>query len=387
MKTDPLILVAPDFGALDRIARRPEPAVLWPVGHQTLAAHWLDHAVRLGCRRVVIHALDRPAEVRAALGDGGYWSLALEISSQPPPTDAISMVRLPMEGVRTEPTTPGQVLAWWFDLNRRWLEKRNAILVSIDEARADGGWVGPQAKIHPSAKLIAPYWIGAGSEIGPGCEVGPHALISPGCVLEEDVRVDHSLILPRTFLGSHLDVRSKVVDGATLLDLVTGIRVEIHDDFVASSLVPAAPRVAWCERILAAILWLPASLCALSAGPASTETVGLRGGSQIALSTRARGPLLVRRAGWLRHVIAGRLRLVGVLPRAAAPDLPPDSRALLEGVTPGTFALSDLHGVHTAADADEAWHAIYQAAAPAADRTVWRNLVRLCRLRPTSSAS
>jgi len=273
LKNETLILAAPDFGAMDQLARRPDPAVLWPVGGQSFAAHWLDHAVRLGCKRVVLHAVDRPAEVRSALGDGAYWSITLEISSQPPPTEAVPMFGLPTEAESAPPATAAELLAWWFALNRRWLERRDAGAVSIDHAREAGGWVGPHAQIHPTARLVAPYWIGAGTTIGPGCQIGPHALIGADCVLEEDVRVDDSLILPRTFLGAHLDVSAKVIAGSTLLDRVTGTRVELRDSFVASSLAPAAHRVAWTDRILAALRWLPKQLFRLRP---SQQAISLR---------------------------------------------------------------------------------------------------------------
>ena len=74
-----LVLAAPDWHALDTLARRADPPVLWPVGTQSLAAHWLDHAVRLGCKEVVLYCPDRPADVRAALEGGAYWSVKLDL--------------------------------------------------------------------------------------------------------------------------------------------------------------------------------------------------------------------------------------------------------------------------------------------------------------------
>lgn len=252
MNNESLILLAPNFAALATLARRPEPAVLWPVGPQSLAAHWLDHAVRLGRKRVVIHALDRPAMVRAELGGGAYWSLQLEISSAPAPADAIPMHRLPGDLLQSVPQTPAELLHWWFDLNFRWLTGRDPAAVSIDRCRDGRGWIAPGARVHPSALMTPPYWIGAGAEIGPDCRVGPYAVIGPNCLLENDVRLEHSLVLRNTFLGRHLDVRSKIVEGGTLLDFLWGTRVEITDAFIASALVPEGERMPWHERLLAA---------------------------------------------------------------------------------------------------------------------------------------
>ena len=385
MKTAPLILVAPDFAALDTVGRRSDPAVLWPVGGQPFAAHWLDHAVRLGCKQVVLHAVDRPAEVRAALGSGVAWSLQLDIVSGAAPADAIALVGLPGEPAPAAPATPAELLEWWFGLNARWLAARDPAAVSVDHFRG-GGWVGPRARIHPSATLTPPFWIGTGTEIGPDCRVGPGALVGPGCLLEMDVHVENSLVLPRTFLGRHLDLRARIVDGGTVLDRATGTRVAITDKFIASTLGAGVEQVPWHERFLAAVLWLPAVLLALGAGPAVQESVRLPGGKRLELATRTRGTLLARRAGWLGAVIAGRLRLIGILPRDAAPDLMPENRRLLEDALPGVFSLADVHGVHSTAESEEAIHAIYQVTMPESDAVVRRSLLRLCRTRPPEPA-
>ena len=385
MNTDPLILVAPDFAALDTVGRRSDPAVLWPVGGQPFAAHWMDHAVRLGCKKVVLHAVDRPAEVRAALGSGVAWSLQLDVVSGAAPAGAIALIGLPGEPDPVAPATPAELLEWWFGLNTRWLAARDPGAVSIDHFR-QGGWIGPRARIHPSATLTPPFWIGAGTEIGPDCRVGPGALVGPGCLLEKDVHVEHSLVLARTFLGRHLDLRARIVDGGTVLDRATATRVAITDKFIASTLGADVEQVPWHERLVAAVLWLPAVLLALGAGTAVPESVRLPGGKRLVLESRPRGCLLARRAGWLGHVVAGRLRLVGLLPRDSAPDLLPENRRLLEDALPGVFALSDVHGVHSTADGEESVHAIYQVTMPESDARVWKNLLRLCFVRPAESA-
>lgn len=378
-------LVAPDFAALDTAGRRSDPAILWPVGGQPFAAHWMDYAVRLGCKKVILHAVDRPAEVRASLGSGAAWSLHLEILSDAAPSDAIAMVGLPGEMPPTAPTTPAELLEWWFALNSRWLAGRDPAAVSIDQFR-QGGWIGPRVRIHPSALLKPPFWIGAGSEIGADCRLGPDALIGPGCLLEKDVHVENSLVLPRTFLGRHLDLHARIVDGGTVLDRATATRVAIADKFIASTLGPAGERVPWHERFSAALLWLPAALLALGAGAPVLRTVRLPGGNRLNLATRPRGPLLARRSAWLRLVVSGQLRLVGILPREIVADLLPENRRLLEDALPGVFALSDVHGVHSTEEPEESVHALYQIAVPESDALVRKSLLHLFFVCPAEAA-
>jgi hypothetical protein len=327
----------------------------------------------------VIHATDRPELLRARLEGGAYWSLRVEVSPRPAPPDAVPMTGLPGGDQPPEPLDGGAVLRWWLDLNLRWLETRDPAAVSIDRRQADGGWVGPHARIHPTAVLRPPYWIGAHAEIGAGCHIGPGALVGRGTVLDEDVTVERSLVLGDTYLGAHLDVRGLIVAGALLLDPARGVRTQLADPFIAAALKRRPAAVPLTDRLAAALLWLPAQLLALGSGPREGTEASLPGGRTLELRAGGRGPLLARRAGWLGQVVAGRLRLVGPLPRsrAAAALLPPDCRPLLDESLPGVFSLADTQGVHRVDDPEEAAHALYQVAVPGADTAVRRRLLPL----------
>jgi hypothetical protein len=342
-------------------------------------AHWLDHAVRTGRKEVVIHAADRPELLRTRLEGGAFWSLRVEVSPRPAPPDAVPMTALPGATPGSEPADGAAVLRWWLDLNLRWLEGRDPAAVSIDRRQPDGGWVGPHARIHPTAVLRPPYWIGAHAEVGAGCHIGPGALVGRGAVLDEDVTVERSLVLGDTYLGAHLDVRGLIVAGALLLDPARGVRAQLADPFIAAALKRGPAAVPLADRVAAALLWLPAQLLALGAAASPGGEASLPGGRTLVLRTRDRGPLLARRAGWLGHVVAGRLRLIGPLPRSrtAAALLPADCRPLLDASLPGVFSLADTQGVHRVDDPEEAAHALYQVAVPGADAAVRRRLLHL----------
>ncbi len=94
-----LSLLAPNFAEIDTLWRNPLPFALWPVGPQSLLAHWMDEAVRLGMDEVKIYASDRPAEIRRHLEGGAYWSCKVEViplmEDAAAPAEAVRVDHLP----------------------------------------------------------------------------------------------------------------------------------------------------------------------------------------------------------------------------------------------------------------------------------------------------
>ena len=130
--------------------------------------------------------------------------------------------------------------------------------------------------------------------------------------------------------------------------------------------------------------WI-ARLCNPGAGPSET-TVRLGRSRSLKLRSYAKGPLCVRRSGWLRHVAAGNLRLVGVLPRTEDDwkSLSPDTRSALEQAPVGVFALSDLYHCHSPKQPDEWMHAVFQAGSAngIGQRMAWKSLPHIALTTP-----
>jgi hypothetical protein len=92
-----------------------------------------------------------------------------------------------------------------------------------------GVWTGEGARIHKTARVIAPAFIGEYAKIRPravitrASSVGHHAEIDCGTVVES------SNILPYSYVGAALDVAHSVVGFNHLASLRRGVEIEIED--------------------------------------------------------------------------------------------------------------------------------------------------------------
>jgi len=389
-----MVLMVPDWADLDTVVQRLAPPVLWPVGPAPLLGHWMDEARRRGASRVTVHCPDRPQAVRAWVEGGAYWSCPVVVLTSLPkeiPEGAEWLDALPGEARPVAPADGAGLARWWFERQQAWLGQRASHALLLDTPHPGGGWTGPRVRIHSSATLKGPFWIGAQARIGPGCEIGPGTLIGPGAVLDATVRTEQATVLADTYVGRNLELRQVIADGGLVIDVKRGCRVEIGEAFIVSSLARREVKVPWVESLVAALLWPVAWTTSLISG-ANRERVRILAVSlagHIELSEGRRGSLLARRAGWLALVVRRRMRLVGPLPRQESElaQLPPDVSSLLRSSPPGVFSLADLHGSHAAGQGDELVHALYQLSQPGATRLVWHALPRLVRLVPESSDS
>ncbi len=102
-----------------------------------------------------------------------------------------------------------------------------------------GIWVGPNSIIHPSARLTAPLFIGAGSRIGRDVELGPNTVIGAGVVIDNGVTAQQSTVLPHTYVGQFLHLADRVAHQSELIDVQTGVNIQITDPWLLSAADPA----------------------------------------------------------------------------------------------------------------------------------------------------
>ncbi len=362
-------LLVPDWCSLDELWQNTDPFCLWPVGNQPLVAHWMDRAVDEAIDDIEIFISDRPTAVRHYLNSGAYWSRKIKVTpistDDKAPDDAIPLIGLPHDNTIDEPiASSADLLRHWLSLNQRWLEQIDLYKLRVETPLTERGWVGSQVRIHPSAKLVAPYWIQGKSDIGAFAEIGPFACIGANTIIDENASVRNSIVLPGTMVGRNTSLHQVAVEGGLLLDAKHGCRVPITDAFILSNLGQRICKTSIRERLLAISLFVLASpIVALSHIDWTIIEAHDGSGGALELKTGENGCLLARRWHWLREVFKGRMRLIGILPRPLEWNIN-DDRELdqrLKEARPGVLSLSDLHNCHNAYEPNEWIHASYQA--------------------------
>ncbi len=104
-----------------------------------------------------------------------------------------------------------------------------------------GIWVAEGARIHPTARLVAPAFVGERARVleravVTRCSaVEHHAVVAPGTVVEG------ATVLPHTRVGAALDLAHTVAGLGRVINLRRAVEVEVEDPRLLSAISPHAP--------------------------------------------------------------------------------------------------------------------------------------------------
>lgn len=146
--------------------------------------------------------------------------------------------------------------------------------------KGPGGWFARNAKVHPTARIFPPVYVGENSVVGAGVQLGPQAAVGSGCVLDANCRVANAVVLSDSYVGQLLDLSDVIVARDRLIDGRAGTAVTVRDPAVLADL--AAP----CFRAAASLLERLSALMLLSL--ASPVLLGI----VLWLKARRPGPVL-----------------------------------------------------------------------------------------------
>ncbi len=227
------------------------PLVVAPLFGRSLIELWIDELVASGVNHVVALASDRPASVRALVGDGRRWGIRIDVlpvSQEPSVSEAALRHRT---GPASEwlkdvivldrlPGAPDMPLfedyAAWFAATRGWIPRAATPGRIGARETSPGIWIGLRADIAPSARLIAPCWIGDHVRIGPDTEIGPGAVIENGVIVDEGARVVESQVGPGTYVGKFVSVERSLSHGSLLVSWRLGSVLHVPDPLLLANL-------------------------------------------------------------------------------------------------------------------------------------------------------
>jgi NDP-sugar pyrophosphorylase family protein len=225
-----------------------------PILGDSLVNHWIEHLAIMGAKEITIIAPRCAELVSASTGDGARWGVSLNIIApnvEPTvdeavsqcssrgsagwltaPFDVVSMTHLP-----GNPALPlFDSYASWFAAVSAWMPKAlTPMRIRMSEARP-GIWISSRAKISPSARLIAPCWIGDQAIVEDNATIGPEAILEDRAVVDEKATVAYSWVSPDTFVGRMTSVMRSLALGPTLISWESDSSLRVRDPFLLGSL-------------------------------------------------------------------------------------------------------------------------------------------------------
>ena len=381
-----VILICPDQRpALEALTGGVPLALAIYLG-KPLIEHALDGLVRSGVTNVLVLASDRPSEVRAYVGDGSAWGVQVRISPEASELStseaAVRHASFAHDAVLTLDSLPQAPDVRILSDPESWHHSREQLLPLLAASQigareiSPGIWCGMKSRVHNSAVLSAPCWIGPSTMVGSQAVVGPHGYVESDSVIDAHASVENSTVGPRTYLGSMTHLGDSVAAGPVLVNWRNGSITRLTDTFLLSRLDP--PQEALSSplgRLLALLILIltsPLLLLAICRRPCRVERVAVLPsgpGEPIRTVTYHEMPALpgsLRRWPYLWRVVAGDFAWTG------NPPLSPEEAGLLDGeferlwlqAGPGIFTAPEAEGCAAPWDDSARAHAALFACQP-----------------------
>ncbi len=121
------------------------------------------------------------------------------------------------------------------------LEHRCRIRPNGEEV-APGVWLASTARIHPTARVVGPAYVGPNSRVKSGSVVGDCSSVERDCIVERGSVVTDSSILAGTFVGACLDMYHVVANQSYFVDLQRNIGMSLGDNLVGSTSLSSPQR-------------------------------------------------------------------------------------------------------------------------------------------------
>lgn len=138
--------------------------------------------------------------------------------------------------IENEPTLTFGSGTEFLNSQHRLLSGEFPDLLSHLSTAEPGVWIGRNTRLHPTARITAPVYLGANCDIGGGVTLGPSAVVEDACLIDEGVNVANCLVLSSSRVGEGLDLNNTVMCGTKVFNTKINAAIDICDDVLASDL-------------------------------------------------------------------------------------------------------------------------------------------------------
>jgi NDP-sugar pyrophosphorylase family protein len=277
-----VLLICPSNRSSVPVLSQPAPLVAMPLLGQSLLEYWLAHVAASGIKEAIVLSDDRPAHIRAIVGNGARWGLSVSVIEESRElTPAQALLKYDKDLNSGSSQTGIVVLDHFPNLSEKplfsdYAAHFEALLAWMPNARTPdrvgvkelmpGVYADLRAHVSPNAKLHGPCWLGKNVFVGADAVLGPKAIVEDGSFIEARACVSCSIVGPNTFVGQFAEIAESLAFGDTLVNVRTGSAAKVPDNFLLSALrQPAQPQSAGllerlvevCSRNLteAQLLW------------------------------------------------------------------------------------------------------------------------------------
>lgn len=131
-------------------------------------------------------------------------------------------------------------------------------LIHAGREREPGVWRSSGVRVHPSATLLPPVFLGADVFVGAHARLGPNATVGMGCILDDGVIIRDSVVWAGSYVGPGLTLDKAFLRGSELHHIVSGSTLSfagqgLFED-TAHRPLDSRGRPGAVERVVAALL-------------------------------------------------------------------------------------------------------------------------------------
>jgi anti-sigma B factor antagonist len=224
------LLICPDPRPAVVLLAEASPLIIAPLLGKSLVEYWIEYLESRGIDDIQLVASDRPDRIASEVGDGARWGMHIETTpedhelSSSEASDKYGAESPPEFLVQADhlPGRPAHRLfesyAAWFAGLRAWIPQAQQV-ERIGQCEIQPGvWVGLRSRIHESAQLVAPCWLGDHVSVRSDAVIGPGAILENGVVVGEGAHVVNSVVGPATFVGAHTQIENSIARGHRLIN-------------------------------------------------------------------------------------------------------------------------------------------------------------------------